>query len=373
MTVILRDLDKAKRNYFVLILQLSFAIVTLVVVLFAIVPVSASEYSSRDVVLAAAAQFEIAYWSPSRGRAAAELLRKNAIAGNYDRLSQNALANRVTNDLKNILHDNHANLAYFQDNNPGSSQGGTELSGTALEEFHQRERRRGYGIERVVRLPGNIYYIDARSVADAPEASQTIDGALDLVTTATAVILDLRQGIGASPRGAARFVSHFVKPHTHLSDIIGRGDGTDAPVLESWYTDRVPGPQITAPLYILTSHQTFSGTEACAYDLKALHRATLIGATTRGGATKGYLRRIDAHFSVFVPTGRVRSAITGTNWEGVGVIPDRNVAPNRALAVAYELALDASIHNTLDSDERARVAALRKQLSQMSDVQLLAE
>lgn len=41
---------------------------------------------------------------------------------------------------------------------------------------------------------------------------------------------------------------------------------------------------------------------------------------------EGYAR----HFTLLVPQGRPLSPVTGTNWEGTGVIPDVVVAPDAA-------------------------------------------
>jgi hypothetical protein len=40
---------------------------------------------------------------------------------------------------------------------------------------------------------------------------------------------------------------------------------------------------------------------------------------------------------MFVPGGRARNPITGTNWQGVGVIPDVDVPSGNALQAALEL------------------------------------
>ena len=49
--------------------------------------------------------------------------------------------------------------------------------------------------------------------------------------------------------------------------------------------------------------------------------------------------RISAHFAAFIPTGRAINPITGTNWEGTGVIPDIEVPQEDAFKKAYRMAL----------------------------------
>jgi hypothetical protein len=47
-------------------------------------------------------------------------------------------------------------------------------------------------------------------------------------------------------------------------------------------------------------------------------------------------------FRVFIPNGHVVHPVTHANWEGVGVIPDVQTAPDQALTAAYALALKAA-------------------------------
>ena len=135
----------------------------------------------------------------------------------------------------------------------------------------------------------------------------------------------------------------------------------------------MPGPRITAPLYVLTSGETFSGGEECAYDVQSLKRGTVIGATTGGGANPGDTRRIDDHYAIFVPDERARNPITKTNWEGVGVKPDIDVPRERALVTAYGMALDGRLRDSsLMTAQRDGLTKLRAKLDTMSDAEILA-
>jgi hypothetical protein len=115
---------------------------------------------------------------------------------------------------------------------------------------------------------------------------------------------------------------------------------------------------------VLTSHSTFSGAEELAYDLKNLKRATLIGETTGGGAHGGGDRRVDDHFTVWVPFGRAINPITKTNWEGVGVAPDVAVSAVRALHRAHTTALQHQIATTNDGVWKERLQQLLVEVEQ---------
>jgi len=134
----------------------------------------------------------------------------------------------------------------------------------------------------------------------------------------------------------ALVASYLLPPHTHINDLWTRS--TDS--TEQFFTrDSVTGRRYDAdkPVYVLTSHDTFSGGEEFTYDLKTQKRATIIGETTGGGAHPVRGRRIDEHFMIGVPFARAINPITHTNWEGTGVEPDIKVSADQALAKAKEL------------------------------------
>ncbi len=328
---------------------------------------------ARAVAAAAAADLERDYVLPTPGRAAADVLRRNAAAGTYDGLRETALAERLSADIAPVLHDKHVHVRWSPDVNPPARAGAGAPSAEELAANARREREGGYGLGRVAHLPGNVGYIEVRGFASAPETDAVLDAAVNAVASADAIVLDLRRNHGGDPRTVARLISHFVAPNTHLNDFLGRGDEGAAKIEDSTYTQTVPGPRVAAPLYVLTSGETFSGGEECAYDLQTLKRGTLIGAPTGGGANPGGVERIDDHFGIFVPTGRAQNPITHANWEGVGVQPDRALAPERALATAYAGALDARLAGTaLAPSLRERLAALRAKLDTLNDAEILA-
>ncbi len=91
---------------------------------------------------------------------------------------------------------------------------------------------------------------------------------------------------------------------------------------------------------MLTSAHTFSAAEEFPYDLQALKRVTVVGETTGGGAHAASEGRLGEHFAFSVSWGNSINPITGTNWEGVGVVPDVKVSADEALAAALKLLRD---------------------------------
>jgi retinol-binding protein 3 len=322
---------------------------------------AAGDRANGEVAIIAAAQLDANYVFPDRATEAAALLRQNARAGAYDELEGDALAKRLTGDLASVLHDKHVRVFYF---------GQPDAPRPAIPP-QPPDRDMTYGLAKVEHLSGNVGYIDLRGfVRASPDSARVLDAAMDAVASSDALILDLRRNGGGDPRSVARVLSHLLPPNTHLNDFIGK----DGSVQSSESTVALPAPPIGAPVYVLTSPQTFSGGEECAYDLQALKRGTLIGAVTGGGANPGGIVRIDAHFEIFVPDARPRNAVTMTNWEGTGVTPDIAVPPDEALASAYRMALDARLRDaTLAPELRTAVTALRARLGTAPDAQILSD
>lgn len=68
-------------------------------------------------------------------------------------------------------------------------------------------------------------------------------------------------------------------------------------------------------------------------------RAEVIGERTAGAANPGRPYAVSAGLELTVPNGQVRAAVSGRNWEGVGVIPDLSVTASDALRVGHIRAL----------------------------------
>jgi C-terminal processing protease CtpA/Prc len=155
--------------------------------------------------------------------------------------------------------------------------------------------------------------------------------------------MDLR--IFASPRSgagdAAASVINELNDTVALIFDITQDMGSDPE--ELWTQPEVVGERYgeDKPIYVLTSHKTFSAAEEFAYDLQALGRATIVGETTRGGANPGQPFELAADFTVLIPIGEAVNPITKTNWEGTGVNPDVAVPEEKA----FETARDAALEN----------------------------
>jgi hypothetical protein len=93
------------------------------------------------------------------------------------------------------------------------------------------------------------------------------------------------------------------------------------------------------PLYVLTSGGTGSAAEEFAYHIKNFKLGTLIGEPTAGAANNDSITPVAPGFVISTSTGRPVHPVTGTNWEGIGVLPDVAVPADQALDKALLLAL----------------------------------
>jgi hypothetical protein len=254
--------------------------------------------------------------------------------GDYDNLvDPDAFADKVTADLRAISHDRHLQFAYDP-----KSAAPPEPAGADSPPQHRRTARRdNCGFRRVEQLPGNIGYLKFDMFADADECGPVAVAAMNFLADTDALIVDLRENGGGQPAMIA-LVSSFLFDHrTHLNDLYNRKEDT---TVQFWTLPYVPGRRFGGdkPVWVLTSHDTFSGAEEFSYNLKALKRATLVGETTGGGAHPVGGHRIDDWFTIDVPFARAINPLTKTNWEGTGVEPDVKVAAGGALAEARRLA-----------------------------------
>lgn len=159
---------------------------------------------------------------------------------------------------------------------------------------------------------------------------------MNALANVDAVIFDLRDNGGGFPEMVAFISTYLFRERTHLMDFYNRKDDTTT---QSWTLSDVRGKRLAdKPVFVLTSHRTFSGAEQFCYSLKILKRATIIGETTGGGANRVARHRIDDHFIIGVPFARAVNPVSQTNWEETGVEPDVNVPAAEALDVAKKMA-----------------------------------
>src|SRR6185437_3303770 len=312
----------------------------------------AEQLSSREIVTTAMSLLRANYVFPEVAEQAAAAVEARLAAGEYDDLDEITLTDLVTSHLREITGDEHLGLRIGgggppPDRDPGPKPGPRpgpkpgQPGGHEAKRLARRQMGRldNFGIRRVERLDGNVGYLDVRRVAVPANAGPAIAAAMELVIGTYALILDLRRNGGGSPEGVAFWCSYLFPEEdpAHLNDIFHADTGETR---QFWALPYVPGSRyLDRPVYVLTSSHTFSGGEEFCYTLQALGRAGLIGETTGGGAhpTRGLPTSPAVHTGI--PFARAINPVTGTNWQGTGVVPDIAVPEAEAYHVAYARAL----------------------------------
>lgn len=314
-------------------------------------PASVTAVVRGQVIEGALRHLQAAYVFPEVAERMATAVREKQRSGAYDGLlTAEALCQQLTADLRAVSKDRHLRILYSERPLP-KDRGNSPESPAERAEHLAHNRQLNFGFERVERLPGNIGYLDLRFFAAPELGGATAAAAMSLLGNSDALIIDLRRNIGGEPAMIALVTSYlFDGEPVHLNDIYWRPDDSTQ---QFWTLPYVPGPRLAGKdVYVLTSHDTFSGGEEFANNLKVLRRATLLGEVTGGGAHPSELRRITDHFGVVVPAGRAINPVTKTNWEGVGVKPDIEVPAAQALAHARVLALKKAIDRAPDEPLR---------------------
>jgi hypothetical protein len=324
---------------------------------------AAEQWPSREIVAKALALLRENYVFPELAGQVAAAVEARLAAGEYDNLDEITLTDLLTSHLQEASGDKHLGVRLgggpapgggpVPGGGPGRPAGGPGEGRPGgdrqrRDEPADHEARRlkmrqigrldNFGIHRVERLDGNIGYLDLRRVPMPENAGPAIAAAIELVCGTYALIIDLRRNGGGVPDGVALWCSYLLPEEpVHLNDIFHADTGETR---QFWSLPYLPGSRyLDRPVYVLISSRTFSGGEDLCYTLQALGRAELIGETTGGGAHPTRPFPISPAVHIAIPFARSINPVTGTNWQGTGVVPDTAVPAEQAYRAAYAKAL----------------------------------
>lgn len=307
------------------------------------------------------------YVFPDVAKKMEEAVRAKQANKEYDAIgSGREFAKRLTDDLRAVCKDGHLRVNFSSSPLPaGGPKGPTDEQRKRFERF---AAARNYGFQKVEHLPGGVGYLDLRGFMNAELVGETAAAAMTFLSTADAVVIDLRQNGGGDPATVILLCSYLFDQQTHLNDIYTR---TTDSTRQFWSHPTVAGKRLVGKdIYVLTAKRTFSAAEEFAYNLKSQKRATIVGETTGGGAhpTRGF--RVSDHFMVGVPFARSINPVTKTNWEGTGVTPDVPVPAGQALLTAQKLALTKLTEKggdaELTADRKRALEQVEKELGKLT-------
>jgi hypothetical protein len=288
----------------------------------------------KHVIDGAIALLDEFYVFPEVAKKMGIAVRGRARRGEYDSVTDgDAFARLLAAHFQEVSHDKHIFVGFSPTQLPEDS---APPNRDAIARQREAMRNANCAFEKVEHLKGNIGYLKFNGFGDPEICAPTAIAAMNFLANVDALIFDLRQNGGGDPKMVALLSSYLFEHPTHLNDLWTRkGDETQ----QFWTLPYVPGKRLPSiPVYVLTSHRTFSGAEEFTNNLKVLKRATIVGEVTGGGAHPVGGHRIDDRFTIGVPFARAINPVTKTNWEGVGVEPDVKVPADDALTTAQAMA-----------------------------------
>jgi Peptidase family S41 len=282
------------------------------------------------------AKFNALYVFPDMRPKIIARLEEGRRSGRYNVDDPHVFADRITRDLRDVAHDEHLALSVDPAGYAAAVAPPESDSGEAA--FTRRRALRDHhGVAELRVLPGNVRYVKITHFEWVPDETGAIyDDAMRFLKDGDAWIIDLRGNGGGTAAAPHYLLSHFLEPGTlDYTSLAG-----SAPPEQSRALDYVPAGRLRGkPLFVLIDGGVGSAAEAVAYDIQQFKLGELVGGTTVGAANNNKLLPIAPNFILSISYGRPVHALSGTNWEGVGVTPTVACPPAQALDVAQLLAL----------------------------------
>jgi C-terminal processing protease CtpA/Prc len=280
----------------------------------------------------------------------------------YDLLvNPNDFANKVVKDIRSVYDDAHLRIEY----NPQLEAdilkflSSKKEAGKVADAAIAKDEKMNFYFRKIEILPSNIGYIQLNGFATSSlSASKTIQAAMQFVAHTDALIIDLRNNYGGNAETADEVAGYFFRNKTYTGESFNR--------IENKWTQRyvenkkaiTGGLVLDMPVYILTSHSTFSAAEGFAYIFQTIKKSMIIGDTTRGGAHLTRSFSLGNGFVGFIPFTRGKNAVTNTDWEGTGVIPDISTADSDCLITAHNIILNKKLAATKGETEKRKISYL---------------
>ncbi len=270
----------------------------------------------------------------TRAKEIAILFSELVKSGKYQQIRQaKALAERVSEDLKEISSDGHLYLSYSD-----SMQISNDTLGDNDWEAVERdaEIRLNYGFTKIEVFEGNVGYLRIVEWMHPKRSLPTAVAAMKLIENTRALIIDVRGNGGGYPGIMEYILNHYFEGPPQLLSTTRYSDGETLPYTK-YTSDLIQGKlMVGKPLYILVDKDTGSASEYFAYTLQSFGKALIVGSNTAGAANMNSYYSLVDNFRLSVSTASPINAKTEDNWELIGITPDISAAKIDALAVALE-------------------------------------
>ncbi len=266
-----------------------------------------------------------------------EKLKSEIALKTFDTLTDKAFAKSLSAYLSKHGNDLHFNVLYrSSDNEEKKAVNEKDM----LKKYDSINKQWNYGFEKVMRLDGNIGYIEYTGFPEGNKSAQEIlDAAMNFVSNTNALIIDLRNNQGGDGKMVQLFLSYFFNKKIKLGEIYTRYNNETT---TAYTQPKVNGKKyLNKSVYVLVNHKTISAAEAFAYELQQNKIAKVIGDKTYGAANPVKAFFIANKYQVFIPISIVKNAVTHTNWEHIGIAADINISSEKAFIKAQIIALEA--------------------------------
>ncbi|GAA4608088.1 hypothetical protein BJY16_006663 [Actinoplanes octamycinicus] len=180
---------------------------------------------------------------------------------------------------------------------------------------------RAAGVREVRREADGTFVLRLDTLDPVEHAAPFVEAAFALARGATRLVLDLRGNGGGDPGTVALIAEHLLGDHAQpLSEVTYRDRR------RQWWTRARPaGSALDQELTVLVGAGTYSSAEALAYHLQVRGRARIVGEASPGAADHVTPVQLTAQVHGILPEGTVIDAVSGANWEGVGVRPSEGL------------------------------------------------
>jgi C-terminal processing protease CtpA/Prc len=253
----------------------------------------------------------------------------------FDNLTDKEFAKSLSNYLTKNGNDLHFNVLY----RPSEEEEKPVNEKEMLKKYDAINKQYNYGFEKVMRLDGNIGYIEYTGFPEGNKSAQEIlDATMNFVSNTNALIIDLRNNRGGDGKMVELFLSYFFEKKIKLNEVYTRYNDKTT---KSYTTKKVNGQKyLDKPVYILVNNKTISAAEAFAYNLQQNKIAKIIGDKTYGAANPVKAFFIGNKYHLFIPVSVEKNSITNTNWEHIGIDADVKINSEKALIKAQIIALE---------------------------------
>jgi C-terminal processing protease CtpA/Prc len=294
---------------------------------------SISQNEVQEMVRALADSIAINYIDGEKALMLKEKLLKEIAQGELDEIDdKQTLAKHLTEVLKKWSNDMHFNIVLA---------GQRRMMPSSYDHYSDQN----YFFEKMEHLKGNIAYVKFDRFIPPKNAGSLVVSAMLFAANSNAIIIDLRNNMGGSPKTVGLLAGFFVENHTllNINDIRSTGGKYETYSVNTDVTINNADHEISTddleklkniPVYILTSDYTFSAAEMFCSSLQGYNRATVVGEKTGGGGHGIRPFTISQGFQAFIPFMRSYHPVTKEGWEVSGIQPDIPSSASDALRVA---------------------------------------